>query len=399
VKVAIITETFLPQINGIVRTLEKLIEFLEANGHQALLITMGEGESKYLNTEVLRVDAISFYLYPELNIVKPQDAWFEALLRNKITQVFAASAQTAFPSRHPIIEAKLNEFQPEIIHLVTPVTLGSVGTYHALKNQIPLIASYHTDIAAYAPNYKIPFLENFINFTTKIAYSPAKKTLAPSPSSKKYLESIGLKNVGIFGRGVDHNQFHPNRRNRAVLKDLGLDPEKLTLVYAGRLAEEKSIPEIVEAFKNSLESHQIQLLFIGDGPLKNSLKKDLKNYPVAFPGFKKGLEYAELQANGDIFIFPSKTETFGQVVLEAMASGVAVLAYNASGIRDLVIHNESGFLAENHLEFKSYLNRLIEDAGLRSRFASKSLEEAQKRSWYEIMSALIKDYEECLQEA
>lgn len=395
-KVCLFTETFSPQINGIVRTLERLIDYLEKHNHKVLVITMGKGEAKFSNSEVLRVASIPFYLYPELNLVKPQDKWFEFLLRNKVFQVFAASAQAAFPSSHPEIEKKLKEFQPDIIHNVTPVTLGSIGTFYAQKMNIALIASYHTDIAAYAPNYNIPFLESFINAATKMAYSKALITLAPSPSSKSYLEKIGLKNVRIFGRGVDHKLFNPERQNKTILKQYGLNPEKLTLIYAGRLAEEKSIPEIVDAFKESLKINEIQLLFIGGGPLKESLEATLKDYPVGFSGFKKGEEYAELHASGDIFIFPSKTETFGQVVLEAMASGRPILGYDAPGVRDLVIHEKTGLLAKNNSEFKSYLNELIENSELRVSLGSRSLEEARKRSWDEILNSVLKDYQTLL---
>lgn len=397
-RVALFTETFLPQINGVVRTLEKIILHLEANGHEVLLFTIGEGEAQYSKSKIVRVEGVPFNLYKELYIVKPQDKWASKFAKNDFMQAPMAILQSLIPTRHSVIEEALLEFQPDIIHLATPVTLGAIGLYYVDKLNLPSIASYHTDLAAYAPMYQVPYFEEVINGVTKMIYSKVLRVLAPSPSSKKQLEGLGLKNVGVFGRGVDHELFSPAKRNREVLAQYGLDQNKITITYVGRLAEEKSIPELVAVFATLSEKYPIQLLIIGDGPIKQELEESLEKADglYAFTGIKKGAELVELYASSDIFAFPSRTETFGQVVLEAMASGLPIVGYESPGVRDLVHDKKNGYLANSAKDFELCLESLIKDNNLRLNYAKKSRELSLERSWQNILDALLQEYKKLL---
>ena len=245
-KVAILSETFLPQVNGVVRTVEKIVKFLEANGHEALLVTLGEGDANYSNTEVVRAPGVPFGLYKELHLVKPEDEFFSKFVGNDIMQFPAILLMTLIPSANTVVGEALERFKPDIIHLVTPVTLGAIGHYYMEKMNLPSLATFHTDIAAYAPRYQVPYAENVVNLLTKTIYSKSERVLAPSPSSQKQLEEIGLENVGVFGRGVDHTMYSPEKRNKELLREFNLDTEKITLMYAGRLAEEKSIDKVID---------------------------------------------------------------------------------------------------------------------------------------------------------
>jgi glycosyltransferase involved in cell wall biosynthesis len=218
--------------------------------------------------------------------------------------------------------------------------------------------------------------------------------LAPSPSSQKQLEDIGLKNVGVFGRGVDHVLFNPVRKDKEILLKYGLNPNAVTLGYVGRLAEEKSLPELASAFEELSSKYEIQLLIVGDGPIRTELEKrlDKADGHYAFAGLKKGEELADLYAAMDIFAFPSKTETFGQVVLEAMASGVPVVGYDSPGVRDLVQNTKSGLLAKSLIEFRLDLELLIRDAKIREMQSKKARELALDRSWDAILNGLISEY-------
>ncbi len=397
-KIAIFTETFLPQINGVVRTIEKIIHHLEDNGHEVLLFAIGEGEHEYSKSPVVRVEGIPFSLYKELNIVKPEDKWLKLLIENDLTQAPIALVQSLVPSKHSLVEKKLLEFKPDLIHLATPVTLGAIGMYYIDQLKLPSLATFHTDLAAYAPRYQIPYAVEIVNATTRMIYSKVNRVLAPSPSSKKQLEDIGLENIGVFGRGVDSVLFDPQKSDKAKLKDYGLDPEAITLSYVGRLAEEKSIPELIRAFINLAAKHKIQLLLVGDGPSKNNLEKQLEQSGLtyAFAGLKKGEELASLYASSDIFCFPSQTETFGQVVQEAMASGLAVVGYDSQGVRDLIEHNKTGLLAGAELSFEAAIEELLNNPSKRLALAQEARQTAESRSWSNILNGLVGEYQELI---
>ena len=387
------------------RTVEKIVKYLEKNKHEVLLVTIGDGDESYSATQVVRVPGIPFGLYKELNLVKPDDELLAKFLDNDFMQLPVATLQSLIPSSNKVVEEALYKFQPDIIHLVTPVTLGAVGHYYIDKMKLPSLATFHTDIAAYAPRYQIPYVENIVNLVTKVVYSKADRVLAPSPSSKAQLETIGLQNVGVFGRGVDHKLFNPTKVQRERLKDLGLNPDALTILYAGRLAEEKSIDKLIEAFKllKNRDKLNIQLLIVGEGPSRAELEtalSDTKDY--AFTGLKTGEDLASLYASADIFAFPSVTETFGQVVLEAMASGLAVLGFDSPGVRDLVEHEKTGLLADPKLDyldenkaasFISQLKYLIENSDIRKSFSEAAFNSAQLRSWDSILAGLVHEYE------
>lgn len=397
-KVCLITETFLPQVNGIVRTLEKIVKHLEANGHETLIIALGDGEDQYSKTPIVRVPGVKFCLYEELHLVAPQDDWVKKFVdKFDLAQIPAAIVQSLLPMPHPIVEKTFEEFKPDVVHLVTPATLGAVGFYYVDQHEIPCISSYHTDLTSYASQYQMPYLETLIDATNKLIYNRTDRVLAPSKSSKKQLKRAGVRNVGIFGRGVDTNLFNPKHKSKRseVLTKHGLDPEKKTIMFSGRLAEEKSIPILIEAFKAFYKDYDLQLMIVGDGPLKKTLSKQLKKTPHVFTGMHKGEDYAELFGAADIFAFPSKTETFGQVVLEAMASGLPVLGFDAPGVRDLVVDQVSGLLAPEHDNdgFKASLKKLLDNPQEAQSYGEAGREEATKRSWTNILDELIAEYE------
>ena len=198
-KIAIFTETFLPQVNGVVRTLEKIIRHLEKHGHEVKLFAIGEGEDHYSNTEVIRLEGVPFSFYKELYIVKPEDKLLGKLTENDISQTPIACLQSLIPAKHSKVEKALEGFKPDLIHLATPVTLGAIGVYYVEKLGLPCLSTFHTDLAAYAPMYQVPFMEEFVSAATKMIYSRTDRILAPSRSSQKQLRRLGLKNV-LSGR-------------------------------------------------------------------------------------------------------------------------------------------------------------------------------------------------------
>lgn len=398
-KIALISETFLPQVNGVVKALEQIVVFLEKQGHEVLVITLGDGDSKFSKSKVVRVPGIKITRYQDLHITKPKEEWLAKLLNTDITQLSYGILQSLIPHPYEEVGEALNEFAPDLIHLATPTTLGSVGYYYAKQMKLPCLSTFHTDLTAYTNFYKVSYATYFVDMVLREIYNRTDRVLAPSPSSKEQLENMGIKNVGIFGRGVDNELFNPNKYNKQVIAKYGLDPSKVTIIYAGRLAEEKSISTLIEAFKTILRKNDnLQLLLVGDGPARSLLESQLMGTPHCFTGFKVGEEFAELYASADIFAFPSKTETFGQVVLEAMASGLPILGFDSQGVRDLVKNDHNGYLAEygNFDDFTKLLEVLVANQDLRERFGRASLKEAKKRTWNAVLTGLLQEYQNLL---
>ncbi len=412
-KVALVTETFLPNINGIVRTLERLILHLEANGHEVLIIAMGGGSNHYSKSTVVRIPGERFFMYPELYLALPENWLLRALTAFAPTQVPMSIIMSVLANKNQLVSKALDEFNPDLVHIVSPATLGAMA-YHYVreksiasnastsrpqKSKLPYLATYHTDIAAYTAKYHVPFLKTCVDLSTRIVYGRADKVLAPSMSSKLQLEQdCGLKNVGIFSRGVDTKLFRDRKlmsteERKALQISLGLDPDCLTILYAGRLAGEKSIPVLIRDFKHLSDAgHPVQLLLVGDGPIRSSLEESLKRYTAVFAGFKQNEDYARMFQIADIFAFPSRTETFGQVVQEAMASALPVIVFDAPGVRDLIEHKRTGLVASDDTMIDE-LESLIKDQALRSSLGDAAHQESRNKSWDEVLKGLVQEYQ------
>lgn len=395
-KIAIVSETFLPQVNGIVRTLERLIKHLEKKGHEVLLITLGDGDARYSESTVVRVPGVKFMLYPELHLVRPEEPWLERLVENPLTQIPISMLQALLPMPNRLVGDSLKLFEPDVVHLVTPASLGAVGYYYVDKLKIPSISTYHTDIASYTSKYQLPYAEHIVNVMTKIIYERTDRVFAPSPSSQKQLYDCGLEDVGVFGRGVDSEMFR-NKNNlssdeiKKIKTDLGLDPELKTIMYAGRLAEEKSIPVLVDDFKK-LKRGDTQLLLVGDGPIRKKLEKELRGTKHVFTGMLHGEDYARTFNAADVFAFPSQTETFGQVVLEAMASALPVIGFDSPGVRDLIEDQVTGLLL-NEDSMQTALDTLLDDVGLAKKYGEAAFNYAQTKSWTAILDEFAAEYQ------
>ncbi len=397
-KIALVTETFLPQINGIVRTLERLIHHLEESGHEVLVVAMGGGSTHYSHSTVVRIPGERYVLYPELYLALPENWLLRQLISSPLTQVLASMCMSVLVTHNELVDKALRDFKPDLVHLVSPATLGAMAYDYVRSESVPCLATYHTDIASYTAKYHVPFLKTFIDLFTCLIYKRAQRVLAPSPSSKLQLEQdCHLKDVGIFSRGVDtklfkHRDFLAAEQRLALQQELGLDPDCITIVYAGRLAGEKSIPVLVRDFKDLSDAgHPVQLLLVGDGPIKAELQDDLKRYPAIFAGFRQGDDYARMFQVADIFAFPSRTETFGQVVQEAMASALPVIVFDAPGVRDLISDGRTGLVARGG-SMLAELEKLVLESNLRFTLGAAAYADVQGRSWQQVLEGLVLEY-------
>lgn len=381
-RVAIITENFLPKLDGVTRTLARLLEHLQLHGHQALLLGPDSGMIEYAGAEVIGTAGLPLPFYPELK----------------------------FNFFRPLFMRRLAEFRPDIIHLVDPVVLGATGLAAARFFNLPLISSYHTNLAAYCEHFGFPLLTRPMWQYNRFIHNQCRLTFCPSPSTAGMLRLQGFEHLRIWPRGVDTTLFQPTRRNATIraswLKGRGQAENRVILLYVGRVSWEKNLRLLMQAYR-SMNHDQCHLVIVGDGPAHAELQQELHDVPVTLTGYLKGEQLATTYASADVFAFPSITETFGQVVLEAMASGLPVAGLFAEGVCDLVEHEQTGLLlhtrklseSEQTVAYQANLTTLVENEQLRKEMSLAAIHEAQRRSWYEAMECLTRGYQEVIQSA
>lgn len=380
-RIAIITENFLPKLDGVTRTLARLLEHLQNAGHQALLLGPEGGMEQYAGAEIVGTAGLPFPFYPELR----------------------------FNFFRPLFLRRLHEFQPDVIHLVDPVILGATGLAAANFLRKPVVSSYHTNLAAYCEHFGFSFLTKLMWLYNRFIHSQCTLTFCPSLSTAAMLRTQGFEHLRIWPRGVDLSLFVPERRSEALRASLLKDrtePEKKTIIlYVGRVSWEKNLRLLMQAYQQ-MDHTTCHLVIIGDGPARLQMQQEMRAVPVTFTGYLTGDELATAYASADVFAFPSVTETFGQVVLEAMASRLPVVGILSGGVCDLVNDGATGLLLDakdmSHDEqvsgYRENLMRLVQDASLRHRMGEAALLEAGQHSWYEAMECLVKGYQEVVKQ-
>ena len=283
--------------------------------------------------------------------------------------------------------------------------LGATGLAVARLLQVPVVSSYHTNLAAYCKHFGFGFLTEPMWAYNRFIHNQCALTFCPSPSTAARLRKQGFEHLRIWPRGVDTSLFQPARRNERLraswLKEREQPQNKVILLYAGRISREKNLRLLVEAYRG-MDHTRCHLVIVGDGPAYTEVRQKLADAPVTFTGYLAGEALATAYASADVFAFPSYTETFGQVVLEAMASGLPVVGLNAEGIRDLVSHEHTGLLLERQLidqekqaaAYRELLEYLVQDRQARERMEQAALVEASHHSWPEAMKCLVQGYDE-----
>lgn len=374
-RVAIITENFLPKLDGVTHTLARLLKYLQTTGHQVLLLGPDGGIAYYAGAEVIGTIGLPFPLYPELKL-----------------NVF-----------RPLFMRRLKEFDPDIIHLVDPVFLGAAGLAATRLLQKPVVSSYHTNLAEYCEHFGVSLLTRLMWSYNRLIHNACSLTFCPSPSTAAKLRLQGFEHVRVWSRGVDTQFFCPERKSVEVraswLAGRERPETKVILLYVGRVSWEKNLGLLVRAYQ-TMEHEHTHLVIVGDGPARLEMQEQLAGLPVTFTGYLRGQALATAYASADIFAFPSRTETFGQVVLEAMASGLPVAGLFAEGVRDLVDDGETGYLLneprlneeERGRRYCATLMQLVESKELRTNMGKAAAEEAQTRSWSQAMEQLMDGY-------
>ncbi|MEB3297523.1 MAG: glycosyltransferase family 1 protein [Cyanobacteriota bacterium] len=357
-KIALFTETFLPKVDGIVTRLTKTVGHLVAAGDQVLIFCPEGAPDGYMGARVVGVPALPLPLYPELKLALPRPAVAEAL----------------------------DQFQPDLVHVVNPAVLGLGGIWLAKTKGYPLVASYHTHLPKYLEHYGMGMLEPLLWELLKAAHNQARLNLCTSTAMVQELAEKGILHTALWQRGVDTELFRPELRSQAMrlrLLDGRSDTGKL-LLYIGRLSAEKQI----ERIKPVLEAiPEARLALVGDGPHRGRLEEIFAGLPVTFVGYLAGEDLAAAYASGDAFVFPSSTETLGLVLLEAMAAGCPVVGANRGGIPDIVSDGLNGCLYEpdgpdgGAASLTAAVLRLLGDGVQHERLRRDARSEAERWDW------------------
>ena len=288
----------------------------------------------------------------------------------------------------------LLDFRPTIVHVATPDMLGKQAIRFAKSHNIPVLASYHTRYDAYAHHYGISILRGLWKRHSRKLYNGCDCILAPSESMANLLRQDGiLAPIHLWKRGVDRNLFTPERRKPGWRRKRGIGEEEVLITFVGRLVREKNVLLLEEIFSGLREKGlEFRTMIVGNGPLETRLRDSLRD--STFTGFLTGPELANCYANSGIFLFPSESESFGNVTLEAMASGVPVVAANACGSMSLVQEGTTGFLADEARigEFVAHLAKLIDDPELRRHMGDAGHARSMSYDWTKAMYDLENFY-------
>ncbi|GAA5800280.1 hypothetical protein EDC94DRAFT_607226 [Helicostylum pulchrum] len=377
-RIAIITENFLPKVDGVTRTLARLLEHLQLTSHQVLLLGPETRLKRYAGAQLIGTFGVPFFAYPELKL----NFW-----RPQFTQ-------------------ELVEFQPDVIHLVDPVFLGAVGLA-VIRYYLPrtaIVSSYHTNLAVYCDHFGYGFLTSLMWRWNLFCHSFSHTIACPSPSTLSILHEHGFQNINVWPRGVDISLFSSAQRSdnlRSRWADLS-DSNKSIILYVGRVSYEKNIKLVIEAYRAMDHTH-CHLVIVGHGPAFDEIQSlcSSKCIPVTFTGYLQGEDLSQAYASADIFAFPSTTETFGQVVLEAMASGLPVVGVEAEGVKDLVCHQRTGLLLdvvglsvdEQIIAYRELLVRLVTHKNVCDEMGQEAMRKAKRYTWYEAMHCMVKIYQ------
>ncbi|MCA9973657.1 MAG: glycosyltransferase family 1 protein [Anaerolineales bacterium] len=368
-RIALFTETFLPKVDGIVNTLCYLLDYLAAAGHDSILFAPGGDRERVAATPVIGYAGVRFPLYPELRLVPP-----------------------TVPIRAP-----LAAFRPDVVHVLNPLSLGVAGMWQARRLGAPVVASYHTDIAGFAARWGYDALSSPIWHVLRAIHNQADLTLCPSRATLAELQARGFARLQVWSRGVDTARFHPRRRSAAWRQRLsGGDVAAPLLLFVSRLSPEKRADWLLPVLQ---ALPQARLAIVGDGPARPALEKLFAGTRTVFTGYLHGESLARAYAAADVFVFPAANETLGNVVLEAMASGLPVVAARSGGPLDVMVdgHNGWTFAPDDGEGLVTAVRRLLADPAAARALGQNARQQMEARSWARVFDTLLADYEALVQ--
>lgn len=349
-RVLIVSDTFAPDINGVARTLRQLSLGLIERGHHVEVVTTCEGASASDRPRRHVVLSLPLPGYPALRVGLASMRWFAALFAQQRT---------------------------DVLYVATETPLGIAAIWAANRARLPVVSGFHTNFHTYLNDYHLVGLQPVAEAVLRAVHNYTSRTLAPSRQTAQMLRDMGISSVGVLGRGVDTELFTPGRRDPALRKTWGAGDSTPVALHVGRLAAEKNLPLLEQAFTAFRQVHpQGVCVVVGDGPCAEGLRE--RHPEWIFAGMRSGTDLARHYASSDVFLFPSTSETFGNVVLEAMASSLVLVAYDYAAAHEHTseehlallapLHNEEAFIDQTRLAASRW-----DDAELRRRAREKAL--------------------------
>ena len=369
-RIVIITETFLPKVDGIVKVTCLLLDHLSRRGIEAMVIAPRYGESgSYNDVPIRSLPSLSFPLYPE--------------------------ARLGFATLS--LYRDLADFNPDVAHLFHPMMTGIPAMAMLKWMEVPTVTSFHLDYARLAHQFKLGLLDfgfarPLLDELTRNIFNWADCSLAPSRLVQTQMRRLGIGNVGLWRRGVDAQSFHPRFRSKAMRREMtDGHPDDTVLLYVGRLSDEKQIEHIRPALE---QLPSTRLVAVGDGPARPHLEAHFAGLPAKFMGYLRGERLSQAYASADIFVFPSRLETFGLVVMEAMAAGLPVVAARVGGVTDVVRDGETGYVFDSGDidRLVAGLRKIAQSRGKMRQMGKQARAYAEAQSWDAVMDEVIEIY-------
>src|SRR3990167_1604959 len=371
--IALITETFSPEINGVANPLGHLVDGLRARGHRLQLVRPRQGgdDGRKSDQQLLLTRGWPLPGYPGLQ-------WGQSSLHKLL--------------RH------WQRQRPDVLYIATEGPLGLSALRAARRLRIPVVSGFHSNFQQYTGHYGIGLLTRALTNYLRWFHNRSRMTLVPSASQQIELQRRGFDNLELLSRGVDSQLFHPTKRCTALRERWGLAEQDIAILHVGRLAAEKNLALLSKSFQALQQAppqRRLKLILVGDGPQRASLQQQLPD--AVFCGLQRGEELAAHYASGDLFLFPSLSETFGNVVLEALASGLGVVAFDQAAAAQHIRHGHNGALAgaQDEQGFIQAANDLLNDTeGLRRARLNARLH-ASRQGW----PAIVELFEQHLRSA
>lgn len=371
-RICIVTETFPPEINGVAMTLNRIAHGLVQAGHQVLVIRPKQRDDKVSEHN----HAFREICVPGLPIPGYQSLNFGLPSGSKIQQVWKA-------------------WQPDVVYIATEGPLGFSAIGAADKQNVPTTSGFHTNFNHYMADYNLPFLKDAAAGYLRWFHNRTLATFAPSPDTVKELDGLGLLNLRLLGRGVDTDLFSPDRRSETLRESWGAGPDDPVAIYVSRMAAEKNLPLAIEAMTHLQKLNpKTKCVFVGDGPERENM---IRRYPeFIFAGMRRDEDLAAHYASADLFVFPSTTETFGNVVTEALASGLVTLAFDYAAPKLYIRHQENGLVVPfgNEPAFVDTCAYALEHQSQWPQWRAAARETSMDLGWSKIVNGFVENLEE-----
>ena len=362
--ITIVSETFPPEINGVANTLRHLCQGLMQRGHRVTVIRPRQqherkghfasaGEALFTREHV--VTGLPLPGYADLR--------FGLARTNQLKKLMVAD-------------------RPDALYVATQGPLGIAATSAARQTGIPVSSGFHTNFHSYSRYYGVGMLERLLCLYGRWFHNRTAITLVPTGRMQRVTRDMGITCTGLWSRGVDCQRFTPHKRDQSLRRQWGLHDNERAVLYVGRLAAEKNLRMAVACFERIRGLHpNARFVLVGDGPMRRSLEDRHPDY--IFCGTRRGEDLARHYASGDLFLFPSKTDTFGNVVLEAMASGLGIVAFDDAAAAEHIRHDENGMKAEltDDEAFVNHALRLADQPSLLNRVRAQARLDALELNW------------------